>query len=216
MDDDTPLWSPPQRSNRALQSTEHMALIGRCYAAIRAEAEHRNQTFTDWQNDYALRASGSAAGQNYDLIQLPDSATPISLIPDGVFRLNNELCFLEVDRGTHRMQVWVEKLRAYDLYRASRLLRERYETEQFQVFIVVPDQRRLERIAGEIARVCQTTRKYYRLIDEQLLHPTTIRRGWRRIEQAMFAPRMLGGRLVEMVDHVTLEQAPLWHVDGAS
>jgi len=211
----TALWAVPSRST-LLQQTEHMLLIGRCYAALRAEASYRGQSLDGWRGDHLLRASTPEHGPNYDRIILPDLREPVSLIPDATCLLNGVRLFFEIDRGTQMLRQWATKLRAYATYQGSRLLRERYGTDQFQVLIVAPDQRRLERIAAEIARVSPQYRAHYRLIEERLLHPTTIRRGWRSVEQATFVPRLVGGRLIETVEHVTLEQAPLWQADGST
>jgi Replication-relaxation len=210
--DRSALWVLPSRSNPP-QQTEHMLLIGRCYAALHAEAAYRGQALDGWRGDHLLRASAPGDGPGYDRIRLPDLREPVSLIPDATCVLNGQRLFFEIDRGTQMLRQWATKLRAYDAYQGSRLLRERYQTDQFQVLIVAPDQRRLERIAAEIARVSREHRDRYRLIEERLLHPTTIRRGWRTVTHAVFTPRMIGGRLVETVEQVALEQAPLWSAE---
>lgn len=206
------LWALPSRSSPP-QQTEHMLLIGRCYAALHAEVDYRSQALDGWRGDHLLRASAPGEGPGYDRIRLPELREPVSLIPDATGALNGQRLFFEIDRGTQMMRQWATKLRAYDAYQGSRSLCERYQADQFQVLIVAPDQRRLERIAAEIARVSREHRDRYRLIEERLLHPTTIRRGWRTVTHATFAPRMIGGRLVETVEQVTLEQAPLWSAE---
>jgi hypothetical protein len=211
-----PLWVYHERSGRSVQNTDHSALIGQCYAALRSEAHHRGQQFRDWIGDYALRASHPQHGPNYDRVTLVGQPQAVSLIPDGACFLNDTLLFVEIDRSTQSMQRWVEKIRAYDQYQHSALLQRRYGVSQFVVLIVTLDARRLERIAGEIARTSRQYRQHYRLIEERLVHPTTIRRGWRQVLSAQFAPRLIGQRLIETVVEIQLEQAPLWPADSES
>jgi hypothetical protein len=208
VDPDTLLLVP--HPERAAQHSEHTLQIGRCYAALRAAIAERGWKLDDWMGDALLRASQPGRGPGYDQITLPNERAPIALIPDATFVLDGTRSFLEIDRGTHRMGQWQTKLRAYERYQDSPQLRSRYGAETFRVLVVAPDACRMERTACEIASVAGDNRASYRLLDARLLHPTTIRRGWRLIDQIELQARMAGQTLVNQVTSVSLAQAPLW------
>jgi hypothetical protein len=187
----------------AIQNLDHSITIGRLYAALSAELSYRGRTLTDWRSDHLI-ARGA-----YDRLTVPGVREPLPVLPDATFVLDGVRYFVEVDRGTRPLRTWVEKVQAYKAYRASSELTARYATAEFGVLITAPTPTRLTRIAEAIARVTRQAHPAYRLLHADLVHPTTIRRGWQGIADISWTPRQVVDRIVDM-PAVTLAEQPLW------
>jgi hypothetical protein len=187
----------------AIQNLVHAIAIGRLYAALAAEGGYRDRKLTEWRGDHLL-ARGA-----YDRLRVADVREPLPVLPDATFVLDGVRYFVEVDRGTRPLRTWVEKVQAYEAYRGSQELAARYATTAFGVLITAPTPTRLTRIAETIARVTKEAHPAYRLLHADLVHPTTIRRGWQGIADVMWTPRQVVERMVDMPT-VTLAERPLW------
>ena len=188
---------------RAIQNLDHAIAIGRLYAALVAELAYRGRALADWRGD-PLLARGA-----YDRVAVAGLRELLPMLPDATFVLDGIRTFVEVDRGTRPLRSWGEKVQAYEAYRDSRLLAARYGVSDFQLLITAPTPTRLMRIAETIARVTRQAHPAYRLLHADLVHPTTIRRGWHRIAEIAWTPRQGVDRLVEQPT-VTLAEQPLW------
>jgi hypothetical protein len=187
----------------AIQNLDHGIAIGRLYAALAAELGYRGRTLTDWRGDHLLVRGA------YDRVAVPGVREPLPVLPDATFVLDGVRYFVEVDRGTRPLRTWVEKVQAYEAYRASTELAARYATTEFGVLITAPTPTRLTRIAEAIARATEEAHTAYRLLHADLVHPTTIRRGWQCIAHVVWTPRQVVDRVVDM-PAVTLAERPLW------
>jgi hypothetical protein len=187
----------------AIQNLVHAIAIGRLYAALAAELGYRGRGLTDWHGDHLL-ARGA-----YDRLTVADMREPLPVLPDATFMLDGMRYFVEVDGGTRPLRTWVEKVQAYEAYRGSHELAARYATTAFGVLITAPTPTRLTRIAEVIARVTKEAHPAYRLLHADLVHPTTIRRGWQCIADVAWTPRQVVDRVVDMPS-VTLAEQALW------
>jgi hypothetical protein len=200
VDSGRPLVAP---RGRAIQNLDHALTIGRLYAALRAELEYRGHELTAWRGDHLL-AHGA-----YDRLAVAGVREPLPVLPDATFVLDGMRYFVEVDRGTRPLRSWGEKVQAYEAYRGSPLLETRYDASDFQVVITAPTPQRLTRIAETIAQVTEEAHPAYRLLRADLIHPTTIRRGWQRIAEVTWTPRQVVDRVIQ-TPTVTLVEQPLW------
>jgi hypothetical protein len=77
--------------------------------------------------------------------------------PDGTFELHHgqgaTRIFLEVDRGTRRVDTWAEKMAAYQAYLGSPELRDRSGVESFLLLVVASDEAQCQRLMETTARV---------------------------------------------------------------
>jgi hypothetical protein len=198
----TLVWCMPQRA-RAIQNLDHAVAIGRLYAALRAELEHRGRGLLGWQGDHLL------ARDAYDRVSVGGVREPLPILPDATFVLENARYFVEIDRGTRPLRSWADKVRAYEAYRNSPLLQARYRIAQFTTLIVAPTQTRLLRIAEEVARITRQAEPAYRFLRAEHIHPTTIRRGWQRIATVEWRQQRVVDRLIEFPT-IAFAPQPLW------
>ena len=187
----------------AIQNLDHGVAIGRLYAALSAELGYRGRALTDWRGDHLL-ARGA-----YDRLAVAGVREPLPVLPDATFVLDKVRYFVEVDRGTRPLRTWAEKVQAYEAYRGSHELAARYATAEFGVLITAPTPTRLTRIAEAIARVTHQAHPAYRLLPADLVHPTTIRRGWQRVAEVAWTPRLVVDHIIDMPT-VTLAEQVLW------
>ncbi len=203
---------------RSLTNLEHSVSIALVYAAIRAELEHafsgkaQPLTLEGWKGDHLL-------ARDYDRLQRTirrgDQAATIDLplLPDATFELilgdRRRRFFVELDRATRPLDSWREKAQAYTSYRQSTELQARYGVSDFVLLTVAPTAKRTERIAEQIAKVDRDPGTKYRFIEAANIHPTTIRTAWRRVAQAVIAPRQIAGKIAEYAE-VSMVEAPLW------
>jgi hypothetical protein len=195
-----------ERRARAIQNLEHSIAIGQFYAALRAELEHRKLALLGWRGDNWLHMS-------YDQVYAVGQSGKTSIIPDATCVLGGQRLFIEIDRGTRPLKTWATKTYAYEAYRGSSQLRDRYDVGTFKVLIVAPTKTRMERIAAEIATVTRTVSSDYLFILESMVHPTTIRRNWNTIASTTLRKKQVVNKLIETSD-IQLRRCDLWgHAD---
>jgi hypothetical protein len=186
-----------------IQNLNHAIAIGRLYAALTAELAYRGRALHEWRGDHLLVRGA------YDRIMVARQRKRLPVLPDATFVLDGTRYFVEVDRGTRPLRSWVEKVQAYEAYRGSPQLVARYGVEQFGVLVTASSPTRLIRIAETIARATGQAHPAYRLLLADLVHPTTIRRGWQRIATVSWTARRIVDRVVDQPT-VTLAEQPLW------
>lgn len=165
-----------ERATRAAAGLEHSLAIGAFYAALRAELEFRGRSFSGWAADHVLST-------DYDTVAVASVSHPLPIIPDATFALDGQRYFVEIDRGTTRIEQWRKKALAYDAYGRHPQLQARYGATQFTVLVVAPSGQRLEAIARVVADVHQMAVPNYLFLAEQHVHPFSIRRRWQRMER---------------------------------
>jgi hypothetical protein len=163
-----------ERATRAAAGLEHNLAIGGFYAALRSELQYRGRTLSCWAADHVLSA-------DYDSVVVGGIGHPLPIIPDGTFSLDGQRYFVEVDRGTTRIEQWRKKALAYDAYSRDPRLDNRYGVSSFTVLVVAPSELRIEAIARTIAGVHRAVAHNYRFLLEERVHPFSIRRRWQRM-----------------------------------
>lgn len=203
------LWFEDPR-RRSIKNLEHSAAIGTCYAALRAALEHNGKKMLDWRGDHQLAGRDAAGGLAYDRVAVAGTREMLAVVPDATFTIDDQRYFLEVDMGTTNLRSWAEKVRAYENYRASAMLQQRYGVNTFVVLVVAPTEPRLKRIAEEVAKVVRTAPNAYLFTTVDKIHPTTIRPGWRTVQHVEWQRRQIVNRLVEMPSAITMAKTPLY------
>lgn len=194
---------------RSLTHLEHSVAIAMVYAALRSvlEAEFIGiLALSGWQGDHQL-------ARDYDRLVVAGHRAKLPVVPDATFTLSSSSrtrrYFVEVDRGTRPLSSWREKVQAYEAYRESTSLKERYDVKDFVLLVVAPTIRRVERIADWVAKYRRSDESEYAFITSQCIHPTTIRTGFQRIVSTSTENRVVAGRMQSVVTAI-LEQQPLW------
>ena len=110
---------------RSTFATQHTAEIGEVYAALRVKiATMPGMAMEDWQSDHLTARSYDhvtvvrqrAGGMERVSLPVVPDGTFVFVHPQGRLRV-----FIEVDRGTRRLETWREKIEAYQcLYRKCR------------------------------------------------------------------------------------------------
>lgn len=190
-----------ERVRRAAAGLEHSLAIGAFYAALRAELEFRGRGFTNWAGDHVLCA-------DYDTVAVASVGHPLPVIPDATFVLDGQRYFVEIDRGTTRIEQWRKKALAYDAYGRHPQMEARYGVTHSTVLVVAPSGPRLEAIARLVADVHQGVAANYRFLAEERVNPLTIRRRWQRLERVTL-PRA-GHHGTSALPTVTLVDDVLW------
>jgi DNA-binding PadR family transcriptional regulator len=197
---------------RSLQNLEHSVAIATIYAALRAELEYvfaereRRLCLENWRGDHLLARS-------YDRLDVPGEREKLPVLPDATFQLalgdRSRRYFVEVDRGTRPLDSWREKTRAYERYRGSSELTNRYAVTDFILLVVAPTARRMQRIAETIAKVQPQPTLGYLFIESAQAHPLTIRTGFRSIADVRMQTQVVAGNVVQ-APTVTLVEHALW------
>jgi hypothetical protein len=164
------------RAARSATTLEHSLGIGAFYAALRAEAEFRGRRLGDWAADHVLCT-------DYDSVVVAGVGHALPIIPDATFTLDGRRYFVEVDRGTTRLEQWRKKALAYDAYARDPRMRERFGATDAVILVVSPPGKRLLAVARTIAQVHGGVPERYRFLIEERVHPLSIRRRWQQIEQ---------------------------------
>jgi hypothetical protein len=189
------------RPTRAAQTLEHSLGIGAFYAALRAELAYRGRALQGWVGDHVLCT-------DYDSVSVASVGHPLPIIPDGTFTLDGTRYFVEIDRGTTRIEQWRKKALAYDAYGRDPRLKHRYGVTSFMVLVVIPTEARLLTVARMIAAVHGGTTDTYRFVTEARVHPFTIRRRWQRLERVTLASSGRTG--AQALPTVSLRDDVLW------
>lgn len=192
-----------ERATRSAAGLEHSLAIGAFYAALRSELVYRGRELHGWAADHVLCA-------DYDSVTVASVGHPLPIIPDATFVLDGTRYFVEVDRGTTRIDQWRKKALAYDAYGRDPRLKARYGANACTVLVVAPSGPRLEAIARSIAGVHQGVAANYRFLPEERIHPLSIRRRWQQMERVTLpAGRGGTGQLtVKLGDTVLWAPAP--------
>jgi hypothetical protein len=190
-----------ERATRAALTLEHSLGIGAFYAALRSELEYRGRSLDDWAADHVLSA-------DYDSVVVAGVGHALPIIPDATFTLDGQRYFVEVDRGTTRLEQWRKKALAYDAYGRDPRLRERFGVSSATVLVVMPQGPRMQAIARTIAGVHNGATDRYRFVSEERVHPFSIRRRWKRMERVTFVPGRRAGD--SPLPIVALADAVLW------
>ncbi|NTU78147.1 MAG: hypothetical protein HGA45_01880 [Chloroflexales bacterium] len=194
------LWFD-ERTTRSAQTLEHSLGIGAFYAALRAELAYRGRELHGWAGDHVLCT-------DYDSVTVASVGHPLPIIPDGTFTLNGERYFVEIDRGTTRIEQWRKKALAYDAYGRDPRLAARYQVARFTILVVVPTEARLLTVARVIAAVHSGATDRYRFLTEERVHPFSIRRRWQRLDRVTLAPPGRAGE--QALPTVTFSEDVLW------
>lgn len=190
-----------ERSTRAALTLEHSLGIGAFYAALCSELMFRGRSLEGWAADHLLSA-------DYDSVVVAGVGHALPIIPDATFTLDGQRYFVEIDRGTTRLEQWRKKALAYDAYRRDPRLPERYGVSSAIVLVVMPPGPRMHAIARTIAGVHVGVTDRYRFLTEDRVHPFSIRRRWQRMERVTFAPGRRPGD--SPLPSVALADAVLW------
>lgn len=189
------------RAARSATTLEHSLGIGAFYAALRAELEYRGRRLEHWASDQVLCT-------DYDSVVVAGVGHALPIIPDGTFVLDGQRYFVEVDRGTTRLEQWRKKALAYDAYGRDPRLRERYGATDAIILVVSPPGKRLLAVARTIAQVHGGVTDRYRFLAEERVHPLSIRRRWQQIERVTFPAGRRGSAGGQ--PQVTFSDAVLW------
>lgn len=188
-----------ERATRSAAGLEHSLAIGAFYAALRAELVYRGREIHSWVADHVLCT-------DYDSVTVASVGHPLPIIPDATFALDGQRHFVEIDRGTTRIEQWRKKALAYDAYGRDPRLHARYGASACTILVVAPSGLRLEAITRSIAGVHQGVAANYRFLTEERIHPLSIRRRWQRMERVSLP----AGRGGEVQPTITLTEAVLW------
>lgn len=97
-----------------------------------------------WAPEHVLRSQAVRVAD-------PLTGRPIPCLPDGYFELTYadgvvQCCVLEVDMGTVSLGRFRRKLRAFEAFLAEGQFTERWRHKTFEVLVLTPSRRRLERL----------------------------------------------------------------------
>ncbi|GAB4440275.1 MAG: hypothetical protein OHK0015_36060 [Chloroflexi bacterium OHK40] len=188
-----------ERATRAAAGLEHSLAIGAFYAALCSELAYRGRALSGWAADHVLCT-------DYDSVTIASVSHPLPIIPDATFALDGVRHFVEIDRGTTRIEQWRKKALAYDAYGRDPRLQTRYGASACTILVVAPSGPRLEAIARTVAGVHQGVAANYRFLTEERVHPLSIRRRWQRMERVTLP----AGRGGDGQPTVRLGEAVLW------
>jgi len=194
------LWFD-ERAARSAQTLEHSLAIGAFYAALRAELKYRGRQLHGWAGDHVLCT-------DYDSVTVASVGHPLPIIPDATFTLADTRYFVEIDRGTTRVEQWRKKALAYDAYGRDPRLQARFGVNRFVVLVVAPSPARTLTIARTVAAMHGGVTDTYRFLAEERVHPLSIRRRWQRIERVTLPSGRRGGD--SGLPAVTLGEDVLW------
>jgi len=189
-----------ERATRAAAGLEHSLAIGAFYAALRAELEYRGRQLQGWMGDHILCT-------DYDSVAVASVPHPLPVIPDGTFVLDGIRYFVEIDRGTTRIEQWRKKALAYRAYGRDPRMQARYGATSCLVLVVAPSGARVTAIARMIASVHSGVAANYRFLVEERVHPFSIRRRWQRMERVALPP---AGRAERALPEVAFSDDALW------
>ncbi|NTU79260.1 MAG: hypothetical protein HGA45_07625 [Chloroflexales bacterium] len=192
-----------ERAKRAAVSLEHSLGIGAFYAALAAEAAYREICFQGWAADHVLC-------RDYDTVVVPRIVHPLPVLPDATFTLEGARYFLEVDRGTSTVEQWRKKALAYQAYQGDPRLRERYDTTQFTVLVVVPSAARMAVVARAVAGIVGGVAANYLFVLEERVNPLSIRRRWQRMERVTLEPQAERRSRTPASAQVSFAETVLW------
>jgi hypothetical protein len=173
------------RSTRAVITLEHSLAIGAFYAALRAELNYRGRTLSGWVADHILCS-------DYDSLAIAGIGHPLPVIPDGTFALDGIRYFVEIDRGTTRIEQWRKKAMAYQAYQRDPRMQARYGVTSSIILVVAPAGSRLDAIARMVATIHGGVADNYRFLSDDRVHPFSIRRRWQRMAQVEWVVRRAG------------------------
>jgi len=170
---------------RSTFATQHTAEIGEVYAALRVKiATMPGMAMEDWRSDHMTARS-------YDHLtvvrQRAGGMERVSLpvVPDGTFVLVHPhgrlRVFIEVDRGTRRLETWREKIEAYHAYAGSAELRTRYQTDTFVLLTIAPTVAQQQRLMNATAAVVGGASSRYLFTVREAVHPLRIGGEWQKI-----------------------------------
>lgn len=191
-----------ERAARSATTLEHSLGIGAFYAALRAELEFRGRKLEEWAPDHVLCT-------DYDSVVVAGVGHALPIIPDATFTLDGQRYFVEIDRGTTRLEQWRKKALAYDAYGRDPRLRERFGATNAIVLVVTPPGQRLLAVVRTIAAVHGGVTDRYRFLVEERVHPLSIRRRWQQIERVSVPLARRGGEA--SLPSVVLGDAVLWN-----
>ena len=189
-----------ERTSRAAAGLEHSLAIGAFYAALRAELGYRGRQLEGWLGDHVLCT-------DYDSVAVASAPHPLPVIPDATFTLDGVRYFVEIDRGTTRIEQWRKKALAYRAYSRDPRMAARYGTTSSVVLVVAPSGSRITAIARMIASVHSGVAAGYRFLAEERVHPFSIRRRWQRMGQVSLPPP---GRAARALPEVAFVDDVLW------
>lgn len=170
---------------RSAYVTQHTAEIGDVYAALRVKiATMPGMAMEDWRGDHLTARS-------YDHLtvvrQRAGGMERVSLpvVPDGTFVLVHPhgrlRVFVEVDRGTRRLETWRDKIEAYHAYAGSAELRIRYQTDTFVLLTIAPTLTQQQRLINATAGVIGSASTRYLFTLREAVHPLRIGGEWQKI-----------------------------------
>ena len=133
-------------------------------------SEHRTAKGYD---QVSVRRKNAQGGT--EVVKLP-------IQPDGTFKLIHKgqpwRVFLEVDRGTRRIETWREKIAAYNAYDHSPELRQRYQADTFLVLVCASDGFHRQRLMEATALELGAPNGRYLFCTSDAAHPLTIGSAW--------------------------------------
>jgi Replication-relaxation len=196
---------------RALKNFEHSVAIGTFYAALRCALEYHGRRLADWQGDHVLAGRDpQLGGVRYDRVRVVGVREEVAVLPDGTFTLDGGRYFVELDRGSMNLDAWRAKVRAYEAYRRSQKLRDRYGVDAFTVLVVAPTAQRVRRIAEAVVGTTRKEGSQYRYLVAERVHPVTIRPRWEVVEAVTWVRRQVVTRLVELPGELRFGGRELW------
>lgn len=210
-DDDRVPISAFRVRERSSLITQHTAEIGEVYAALQVKiASMAGLAMEGWQGDHETARS-------YDQImvvrqrdrQMERVSLPV--VPDGTFVLVHPQgrlrVFVEVDRGTRRIDTWREKIEAYHAYAGSSELRARYQTDTFVLLTIAPTAVQRRRLMQTTASVIGGASSRYLFALREAVHPLRIGTEWQKIGGITRATTTTGlyGQVSEKITVTALE-----------
>jgi hypothetical protein len=201
---------------RSVNMLTHYAATAEVYAALRSKIESMpTVTMEKWLSEHRtarafdqLMVRVRTSKGSMEMQRLP-------VQPDGTFELRHgqgaTRIFLEVDRGTRRVDTWAEKMAAYQAYLGSRELRDRYGVENFLLLVVAWDEAQCQRLMETTARVVRGPMPHIYFTLASSVHPLTIGAGWRvvtdvqLVRQIGVAGRSYDQAIIQTEPHVLLK-----------
>ncbi len=114
---------------------QHTLSLSEVHLSIERASRGLGYNLEQWITDNRLKS-------DYDRVKIGSSKHPVSLIPDGYFKLfvpeiGTSHCFIELDRATSQLSDFAKKVEAYVAYYKSGLYSKRYSAQGFRVLTIV-------------------------------------------------------------------------------
>lgn len=192
---------------RSFNQLAHYAESGDFYAAMRAVALLESQkAMSGWLSEHRTAKAYDRVATRVKNAQGGTVVKKLPIQPDGTFALVRQQTyrmFVEIDRGTRRLDTWREKIAAYEAYAKSPELWTRYATDTFWVLVVCKTDHQRQRLIEATATMIGVPTSRYLFCLAADVHPLTIGTAWLKMETVTKERRVNMGKVIDYCSFTT-------------